>query len=145
MWVGVMRNQIALVLLLVSSGVQAAGTGSTSLLWDPADSYTDGSFMVLANQRIYAARDANVQCGTAPDIGSFVLIASVEAGIASYVYGSQYNGAWYFYATSIDVFGNESDPSNIACNSINITGNWQPPGQGVKPLPPGQLRKAEGT
>ena len=102
-----MRNQIALVLLLLPTTAHGAGTGSTSLLWDPADSYTDGSFMVLANQRIYAARDANVLCGVPPDIGSFVLVASVDAGVASYVYSGQFNGSWYFFATSIDVFERE--------------------------------------
>jgi len=133
----------AVSLALLAPGAQSAGTGATSLLWTPATSYTDGTFMVLQNQRIYAARDANVTCGTAPALASFVLVASVASGIASHVYSQQYNGGWYFYATSVDVFGNESDPSNIVCNSININGNWQPPGQGVKPLPPGQLRKAE--
>jgi len=136
---------VALSLLLSACNAYAAGQGSTGLLWTPASSYTDGSFMVLASQRIYAARDSNVQCGAPPALTAFEQVSSVAPGIASFIMGAQYNGGWYFYATSVDTFGNESDPSDIVCNSINIAGNWLPPGNGVKPGRPQNFRKNPGT
>jgi len=141
-----MRNLALACLLLLSSFIasaQPSGTGATILTWTPATSYTDGTFMVLAEQRVYAARTATTVCGVSPAIADFEQIGSVEPGIASVTFGSLWNGGWYYYATSVDVFGNESDPSNVVCNSINITRNWPPPGQGVKPMPPGQLKKLE--
>jgi len=134
-----MRSMIvAFALLLASFGAMAqpTGSGTANLSWLLADSYDDGSFMQLGEQRIYAARTFSTVCGTAPVVADFTLFATVGAGIQAYGATKLWNGGWYWYGTSIDIFGNESIPSNIACKGISISGNWPPPGQGVKPNPP---------
>lgn len=108
------------------------------LSWIPATTYTDNSPMQLGQQRIYAARTDELACGAPPPITA--LLATVSAGIATYVDSGLWNGTYYYAATSVDIFGSESVQSNAACKRVSITGNWQPPPAGVAPNPPSNLQ-----
>jgi len=136
-----MRSIQVALLLLVAAGAHAQSPkGKTKLGWEPATTYTDDTFMILGEQRIYAARTLSTTCGTPPAPGSFTFYQTVAPALATFELLNQFNGGWYYYVTSVDVFGTESvETSNIVCKGINIQGNWQPPGVGVRPRGPKNL------
>lgn len=120
------------------SGQSGGGAGSTTLSWVPANSYTDGRPMQLGEQRLYVAKTNDAACGTPPQ--TFDQFAVVSAGIASFVHSGLWNSTYYYTAVSVDLFGNASVNSNVACKRINLTGNWEPPPVGTVPNPPTNLQ-----
>ena len=128
----------ALCALLAGSVSGQSGAGSTSLTWLPANAYENGAPMQLAEQRLFVAKTNDVACGTPPQ--TFNQFAVVSPGIATYIDSGLWNSTYYYTAVSVDIFGNPSVNSNVACKRINITGNWEPPPVGVRPNPPTNLQ-----
>lgn len=141
-----MRSKIVLTLVvaaltaLTASSQSAVGSGSTTLSWIPAVVYTNGAPMQLGSQRLFVARTDDTACNlnAAPTV--FNQFASVSAGVATARHDNLWNGTYYYTAVSVDIFGNTSVNSNVACKRINIAGNWEAPPEGVRPQPPQNLQ-----
>lgn len=136
-----MRIKIAFAALvaLIVAFIANAQTGSSLLTWIPATTYTDSLPMQLGSQKLYYARNFDTACNLVSAPTSFNLITSLTPGIATYQHSTLWNGTYYYTLTVIDIFGTSSANSNVACKRINITGNFEPPGPGVKPNPPSGL------
>ena len=76
------------------------------LIWRRDDECEEEAGEVIKSYNLYYSRSG--------DEGSFELIANVED--ESYVHSNIPSFAGCYYVTAIDRSGNESDPSNIACN-----------------------------
>ncbi len=133
-----MKRVLVFIAGLLVVGVALAQTGSALLTWVPSSTYTNGAPMQTGEQRLYVERTNETQCGAGPATWPNQL-ATLTAGIASYQHSSLWNGAYYYIATVVDIFGTESAASNMACKVVNISGNWEPPPQGVIPNPPTNL------
>ena len=104
---------LAGLVLALALGQAWAQTGSSTLNWLPATTYSDGSPLTLDRQDIYRG----------PAVGSLLLLTTVGPGIATYVDSGLFNGTYCYAVTSVDANGLESAFSNVACKSIADTGN----------------------
>ena len=131
---------VALLVAFTAGSQSTGGSGSSTLTWIPATLYTNGTPMQLGSQRLFLARTFESACSAAAPPTVFDPLATVSAGIATYIHDSLWNGTYYYTAVSVDIFGNTSVNSNVACKRINIAGNWEAPPEGVRPSPPQNLQ-----
>ena len=121
-----------------AGGQSGVGQGQSALTWIPATSYTNGQAMQTGEQRLFVARTFEAACNTSPPT-VFDPLATVGAGIANFTHSGLYNGTYYYTSVAVDIFGNASVNSNVACKRVSLSGNWEPPPVGVVPNPPTNL------
>jgi hypothetical protein len=97
--------------LLPPGNVHAeAGINSVKLFWEPSAN------MYLAGYNVYRS-----ESGIS---GSYIKIATGSARGDFYVdtFNLSKNTPYYYYLTTLDTFGNESDPSDVAMTSVEVGG-----------------------
>ena len=93
-----------------SIAVQAMGTGSATLTWQPPTQNTDGSALTnLAGYKVYWG----TSLGTYPNS-----VTLSNPGLATYVLGNLVSGTYFFVVTSFTTAGTESARSNSASKTI---------------------------
>ena len=101
-----------------------SGVGQTTLTWTPSSTYTNGSAMTLANQRVYIST-LQGGCNNLPNGGAIecVPVGDVSPADAAVVVDGLLNGTYYFWVTAFDGAGTESAASNEAVWVVDIVGN----------------------
>lgn len=102
---------------------QVGGQGMTTLTWNPATTYTDGSPLVLSTQYIF---QTTVQGGCLPDplLNSACTDAgSVGPSASSAIITGLYNGNYWYVVVESDGNGIRSMPSNEASWVVDFPGN----------------------
>lgn len=97
-----------------------AQLGQTTVTITPATTYTDGSAMTPAEHVIYRS--------VVSGVGPYTEWARIPGTETQFIDGQQYNGTYFYYATTIGTLypGIESDPSSWDDNVINLPGNPPP-------------------
>lgn len=101
-----------------------SGTGQTTLSWVPATTYTDGSALTLANQRVYYSVVSGA-CNNLPNGGAVECLSAgdVSPALSGSVVTGLLNGTYFFWVTQLDAVGVESMASNEASWTVDIPGN----------------------
>jgi hypothetical protein len=84
----------------------------TSLTWIPPTQNIDGSPLTdLSTYRVKRRASSTT--------GAYILLATVPAPASSYTDNATLEGVNCYVVTAVDLTGNESDPSNQACKTID--------------------------
>lgn len=113
------------VSLLIAIGVITAPfvfADDNSLSWNNATTYEDGSTIApgdIAGTNVYYASGA-IGDPDITDLAAYSLLTQVAPDVESYVDVNRTNGLHCYYVAHETVNGVESQPSNIACKTVDI-------------------------